>query len=337
MSTNNQEWIFASYPEGQVTESNMTLQECEASVCEDGQVLVQSDYLSVDPYMRGRMREAKSYMPGFKVGEAMAGGGVGVVLESKAEGFVVGDTVTGMFPWRKTFATAPENLTKVDATRVPPVKFLSALGMVGMTAYWPVMEIGQPKEGEKVFVSGAAGAVGSLVGQICKNLGLYVVGSAGSDEKVAHLRELGFDQAFNYKTRNSAEALDEYFPEGIDIYYDNVGGEVLDFCLARMNTFGRIICCGMISQYNLLPEEVYGLKNTMNIVGKQLRMEGFIVTKYAAQFGEGIARLAAWMAEGKLRSSETVHEGFDQMATALVGLFSGANTGKMVVHVGGSV
>jgi len=256
-------------------------------------------------------------------------------VESNDPELVVGDAVTGFGQWNKFIAASKVSFRKIEVSdAVPASAYLGQVGMPGLSAYFPLEKIAKPQPDEVVFVSGAAGAVGSTVGQICKNVkGCRVIGCAGTDEKVEFLKSLGFDEAFNYNTMSVAEALDTYAPEGIDVYWDNVGGETLDEALARMKKFGRIVACGAISQYNNGTEAAYGLKNTINVVKQQLLWQGFIVTRWAEEFPEGLAELAKLVGEGKLQIKETVVNGFENIPTAFMGLFTGVNVGKMVVKV----
>jgi len=282
------------------------------------------------------MGKGKSYSASFQVGKPMQGFCVATVLKSRYADLKEGDTVHGFFPWRRIQEYPGEHCRKLDLSMTPgfsPSVYLGVLGLTGLSAYFPVVDIAKPVEGDTVFVSGAAGAVGSVAGQIFKLMGCRVIGSAGTDEKVAHVKSLGFDDAFNYKTADAKEALTAFAPEGINIYWDNVGGPMLDLVLSLMAKYGRIVACGMISQYNKTPEERYGLKNAVNIIGLELKVQGFLLHTYLPRAAEGVAALAAWLMKGKITQHETVVEGFDNVAEALVGLFKGANTGKMVVKL----
>jgi len=330
----NEELIFAKRPSGLPDASTFQLQSCTVRTPRTGQVLVRATYFSVDPYMRGRLSEAKSYAAGWKLGEPGMGGCAGVVLESNAKGFAPGDVVVGQGLWQRLFVADAANLRKIKPTEaVPESAYLGMLGGAGLSAYFPLKEIGKPMPGETVFVSGAAGAVGMVVGQICKIKGARVVGSAGTDEKVAFLKTIGFDEVFNYKNEHVGQALDRFCPEGIDVYWDNVGGETLDAALERMKTYGRIVACGAISQYNKNSNEIYGLKNYMNVVKFQLKYQGFIVSQWADRFEEGRQQLAAWCESGHVKLQDTVVHGFANIPVAFAGLFNGENLGKMVVKV----
>ncbi|PRQ46029.1 putative oxidoreductase [Rosa chinensis] len=301
-----------------------------------GGVLVKNLYLSCDPYMRSRMtkHDSASYVDPFNPGEPISGFGVAKVLESGDAKFKQGDLVWGMIGWEEySLITSIQYLFKIPTTDVPLSYYTGILGMPGMTAYAGFYEICSPKKGETVFVSAASGAVGQLVGQFAKLAGCYVVGSAGSEDKVDLLKnKFGFDGAFNYKEEpNLDAALKRYFPEGIDIYFENVGGKMLDAVLLNMKIGGRISVCGMISQYNLVQPE--GVQNLMYLVSKQLRMEGFLVTKYFPLYGKFLELVLPHIKEGKIIYVEDVVEGLENAPSALLGLFAGRNVGKQVVVV----
>jgi len=298
-----------------------------------GQVLVRNHWMSVDPYMRGRMYDRPSYVPPFGLGEALQGGAVGVVEESQSPGFSPGDLVESMFGWREAFVAPAGAVTKLPKTSAPPQAFLGILGMPGMTAYGGLLEIGQPKPGDVVFVSGAAGAVGATVCQMAKIKGCEVIGSVGSDDKAAWLKERGADAAINYKTCGDlATALKAAAPKGIDIYFDNVGGDHLEAALEAAKPFARFVECGMISAYNdTTPKPAP--RNLIYIVGKSLRMQGFIVTQFMGLKDQFITDMTSWIAEGRLSWQETVVEGVENAPAAFLGLFTGANTGKMLVKL----
>lgn len=325
----NQAMIFAKRPEGEPDHSTFRLELCPMPKLDAGEILVRVTFVSVDPYMRGQMRQ--DWVPG----QPGRGHLTGIVLRSKSERFSEGDTVAGFAPWQLFVKGNASSFLPISVSaEVPASAYLGVLGMPGLSAYFPTLEIGQPKAGETVFVSGAAGVVGLAAGQLAKARGARVVGSAGSDAKVAFLKEAGFDEAFNYRTTATTEALDRFCPGGIDVYWDNVGGETLDAALARMKTFGRIVACGMISQYNAQGlDEVHGLKNYVNIVGKQLLFQGFIVNRWASRFGEGYAALSEGVRSGNLTIKETILEGFAKIPDAFAGLFKGDNIGKMSVKV----
>lgn len=300
---------------------------------DDGEVMIRTLYISVDPYLRGRMREGRSYVPPFAIGEVITSGVVGEVVESRAAGFAAGDTVTGMLGWRLYNIAKAGELRKVDPNIAPVTTALGVLGMPGLTAYFGLLDIGQPKEGETVVVSGAAGAVGLTVSQLAKIKGCRVVGIAGSDDKNKYLRdELGVDAVINYKTENVALALKEACPERIDVYFDNVGGEISDAAILLLNQGARIVLCGQISLYNLDKPDVGPRPQPYLLVNSAL-MKGFIITGYAARFTEGITQLAQWLAAGKLKYAETIVEGFENTPQAFIGLFAGDNLGKQIVKV----
>ena len=298
----------------------------------EGEVLVRTLYISVDPYLRGRMREGRSYVPPFEVGQVIESGGLGEVVQSRSPKFQTGDVVTGMFGWRLYNVVKADGLMKV-LPGVPVTTALGVLGIPGLTAYFGLLDIGKPKEGETVVVSGAAGAVGMTVCQIAKIKGCRTVGIAGSDEKNQYLRdELGVDEVINYKTADIRQALKDASPNGIDVYFDNVGGEVSDAVLPLLNRGARIILCGQISLYCLDQPDVGPRPQPYLLVNRAL-MQGFIITDYAPRFSEGVTQLASWVAEGKLKYAETIVEGFENTPQAFIGLFSGDNLGKQIVKV----
>ena len=330
----NKEIRLGSRPTGLPTPENFQINGSETPALNDGEVLVRTQYISVDPYLRGRMRDRKSYVQPFEVGTAIQSGAVGEVIESNSPKFEVGDVVTGMFGWRKYDVAKADGLMRV-IPGVSPSTALGVLGMPGLTAYFGLLDIGQPKEGETVVVSGAAGAVGMTVCQIAKIKGCRVVGTAGSDEKNEYLRrELDVDVAINYKTvGNMVEALKEACPNGIDIYFDNVGGDVSDAVMPLITNGARIVICGQISMYNSI-EPPMGVRPQPYLLVNSAMMKGFIVSQYASRFGEGIKQLAEWFMSGKLKHAETIVEGFENTPQAFIGLFSGENLGKQVVKVG---
>ncbi|KAL2115153.1 hypothetical protein VTJ04DRAFT_10816 [Mycothermus thermophilus] len=310
-----------------------------------GGITVEILWASFDPYQRGRMRDpdVKSYAPPYTLNEAVTNDTVSRVLKSDSPDYAPGDLILGRLPTAEYAAVTKEQLATLRGKLKNPhgLKdlglFIGPLGMPGLTAWSSLFEIGQPKEGETIFISSAAGAVGQVVGQIAKRLGLKVIGSVGSDDKLEFIvKELGFDGGFNYKKENPREALQRLAPEGIDIYYENVGGEQLEAALDAMNNFGRIVACGMISQYNLPPEERYGIKNIFLIVSKRITFRGFIVgdpgfwDKYAQEHQE---RLSQWIAEGSVKVKLHVVEGIDNAAEGLVGIFQGKNFGKAVLKI----
>jgi NADPH-dependent curcumin reductase CurA len=321
-------------PIGRPELSDFSLVTEEKPLIQSGEVLLRTSYVSVDPYLRGRMHDAKSYIPPFELNKPISSGIIAEVIESNHDGFSKGDYVSGMLEWKEYQKSDGQGLTKVDTTNVPQSAYLGILGLTGLTAYLGLTEIGKPKKGETIVVSGAAGAVGSIVGQIGKILGCRVVGIAGTDEKVEMLKsDFGFDAAINYNTTNNmAEAIAAVCPDGVDIYFDNVGGVISDAVLFNINKFARMIICGAISVYNeiSLPKSIsvqpFLIKNSA-------LMQGFIVSNYATKFPEAIKQLATWLQEGKLTYAETVVEGFDQVPQAFIDLFDGKNKGKMVVKI----
>ncbi|MEB3366334.1 NADP-dependent oxidoreductase [Saccharopolyspora mangrovi] len=325
---------LASRPQGLPTMDNFDFAEVEAPQPGEGQLLVRNLVMSVDPYMRGRMNEGKSYVPPFEVGKALEGGAVGEVVSSNAEGYEPGDLVLHMLGWRDYAVVPAKHATKVDATIAPPNAYLYVLGMPGMTAYAGLVEVAEQKEGDVVFVSGAAGAVGSLAGQIAKLRGAKkVIGSAGSPEKVKYLvDEVGFDAAFDYHDGPVRKQLAEAAPEGIDVYFDNVGGEHLEAAIFAFNDFGRAAECGMISQYNNETPQP-GPRNMMMIVQKRLKLRGFIVGDHAHLKDQFFSEVGGWLAEGKISYRETVVEGLRNAPDAFLGLMRGDNTGKMLVKI----
>ena len=329
----NKEIRLASRPAGMPTLDNFQTVETEVPKPGDGELLVRMLYISVDPYLRGRMREGKSYIAPFEVGQVIQSGAVGEVVESNSQGFQPGDIVTGSFGWRLYDVAKAGGLMKV-VPGVSPSSALGVLGMPGLTAYFGLLDIGQPKEGETVVVSGAAGAVGMTVCQIAKIKGCRVVGTAGSDEKNEYLRrELGVDATINYKTeKNIFAALKEACPNGIDVYFDNVGGDVSDAVLPQINNGARIVICGQISMYNSTTLEP-GIRPQPFLLVNSAMMKGFIVTQYMSRFAEGVTQLAQWFMSGKLKHAETIVEGFDNTPQAFIGLFSGDNLGKQIVKI----
>ena len=323
---------LASRPHGIPTAANFTLAQTELKSLPDQQVLVRNLFMSVDPYMRGRMNERKSYVPPFEIGKVLVGGAVGEVVESRAKEFKAGDIVTSNFGWREYVIASPKDLHAVSREHQPLSVYLAALGMTGMTA-WAGLNLVEVKAGDVIYISGAAGAVGNVAGQLAKLRGGKVIGSAGSMEKVRFLREeCGFDIAFDYKTGPVLEQLQVEAPDGIDVYFDNVGGEALEAALAMLRVHGRIIACGGISGYNEEKPRP-GPANLFNITTKRLTMRGMIVSDSLDRRGEFEAEVGGYFRAGKLKNKETVVEGLDQAEGAFIGLFSGNNIGKMVVKL----
>jgi hypothetical protein len=299
-----------------------------------GEVLVKNRFMSVDPYMRGRMYDRPSYVPPFQVGEALQGGAVGEVVESNDPSLKPGDLVNSMFGWREAFVAPAAALQKLpNLAGVPIQAFLGVLGMPGLTAYSGLLQIGEPKDGDTVFVSGGAGAVGSVVAQTAKIKGCTVVATAGSDAKCAWLKAAGIDHAINYKTSGGLlAAVKDAAPKGIDVYFDNVGGEHLEVAIELARPFARLVECGMIANYNAT-EPTPGPRNIMMVVGKSIKMQGFIVTQFAHLQPQFLADMGGWIAEGRIKWEETVYEGIEKAPDAFIGLFSGSNTGKMLVRL----
>jgi NADPH:quinone reductase len=329
----NKEIRLASRPVGVPTLENFQFVETEVPKPKDGEVLVRLRYISVDPYLRGRMREAKSYIAPFEVGQVIQSGAVGEVIETNSPNFKPGDLLSGMFGWRLYDVAKAESVMKV-IPGVSPTAALGILGITGLTAYFGLLDIGQPKEGETVVVSGGAGAVGMTVCQIAKIKGCRVVATAGSDEKNEYLsRELGVDATINYKTAgNMFEALKAACPNGVDVYFDNVGGDVSDAVLTLLNKGARIVICGQISIYNSTQPNI-GPRPQPYLLVNSAMMKGFIVTQYMSRFAEGVKQLAQWFMSGKLKHAETIVEGFENTPKAFIGLFSGENLGKQIVKV----
>jgi NADPH-dependent curcumin reductase CurA len=334
MADTSREIRLAARPVGVPKESDFELAETPTPQPGDGEVLVRNAYMSVDPYMRSRMNDTKSYVPSFQVGKPLQGGAVGQVVESRSDALAKGDWVNSMYGWREHYVAQGNALMKIDPKLAPVSTALGVLGMPGLTAYVGLLDIGQPKEGETVFVSAASGAVGSVVGQLAKLRGCRVVGSAGSPEKVRYLtEELGFDAAFNYKEVEVADALRDACLDGIDVYFENVGGEHLEAALAKMNTFGRIALCGLISHYNAT-EPPPGPKNFPLVLTNRLLLKGFIISDHFDRIPAFLAEVGPLVAAGKLKYNETVIEGIENAPSAFIGLLSGENLGKMLVKVG---
>jgi NADPH-dependent curcumin reductase CurA len=298
--------VLASRPVGPVSESNFRVEEAPAAKPADGEVLVRNLWLSLDPYMRGRMSDAKSYVKGVDIGEVMVGQTVGEVVESRHPKLNVGDTVLTQLGWQLYGAT--REAMKVDTSRAPASYYLGLLGMPGLTAYFGLKELGQPKPGETVVVSAASGAVGSVVGQLAKLWGCRAVGIAGGREKCAYVKdELGFDACVDYKGGALRDDVNAACPKGVDVYFDNVGGEILDLLLTRLNLFGRIVVCGSISDYN--STEPYRVRNWRAILVNRLRVQGMIVFDWKDRYGEALKALGGYFAEGKLNYRESVVQG----------------------------
>lgn len=330
----NRQIVLQSRPTGMPERSDFQIAETSTPSLHDGELLVKSLFISVDPYMRGRMSEAKSYIPPFEVGKPMDGGVVAEVVESRHPDFVAGDAVLGHMQWKEIQAVNAQQVNKLDRAIAPLSYFLGLLGMPGLTAYFGLLEIGKPASGETVVVSGAAGAVGMAVCQIALIKGCRVIGIAGSDEKNAYLKNvLKVDEVLNYHTEKDMEAaIALACPDGVDIYFDNVGGSISDAVMANINKGSRIIICGQISLYNSI-EKPIGPRIQSLLLKKSALMQGFIVTNYTARYGEGIQQLAQWLGEGKLINKETIVKGFELLPETFLGLFEGRNTGKFLVEM----
>ncbi|WP_339687503.1 NADP-dependent oxidoreductase [Gimesia maris] len=325
---------LTSYPEGLPTLDNFELVETELQSPGENEFLVQNEWLSVDPYMRGRMREGESYVKPFQIGKSMEGACVGKVVESRHPQYSEGDYVLGNQGWRDAWLSEGTGVMIVDPEAVPLQAYLSILGMTGMTAYVGLLKIGELKEGDRVFVSAASGAVGSIVCQIAKIHGCFVVGSAGSKQKIDWLKEKAdIDAAFNYKEVDDVSArLKELAPEGIDLYFDNVGGDHLQAALDNLNDFGRIVSCGMISTYNDKSPQP-GPDNLFKIISRRLRMQGFIVRDHDDIREEFQIRMTEWIQAGKMHWEETVTTGLEKTPQAFIDLFHGSKMGKAIVKV----
>ena len=333
MSGDNRQWKLRSRPTAMVSRDNFELVTAPAPSPAAGEALVEVQYVSLDPAMRGWLNDAKSYLPPVAIGEVMRAIGVGRVIESKDPALAVGDFVTGI-TGVQAFAAAPAGAwTKIDPELVPLPRWLGVVGMPGMTAYFGLHDVGQAKAGETLVVSAAAGAVGAVVGQLGKSLGLRVIGIAGGSEKCRYLvDELGFDAAIDYKHDDVRAKLHELAPKGIDVYFDNVGGEILDIALAQLRKKARVVICGAISQYNTGAPFV-GPKNYMSLLVNSARMEGFVIFHFAARYPEAAMALARLHKEGKLKAKEDIVDGIDQFPEALGKLFRGENFGKLILKI----
>ena len=326
--------VLASRPSGWPTAENFAFTEVPRPELADGQVRVRNLFMSVDPYMRGRMNDAKSYVPPFKVGEPLEGAAIGEVVESRSSGLAVGDLVMHMSGWRDEAVLDVKHAQKLEPIPgLSPSAYLGVLGIPALTAYVGLLDVVSLKPGDVVFVSGAAGAVGSVAGQIAKLKGAsLVIGSAGSAEKVRWLREIGFDGAFNYKDGPVYEQLRDAAPDGIDVYFDNVGDDHLEAAMSVLRRGGRVAMCGAIANYNAT-EPVSGPRNMGLIITKRLMLRGFIVTDHMDRTADMIADVAGWLRDGKLQHAETIIEGLEQAPEAFLSLLRGGNTGKMVVRL----
>ncbi|SHN23152.1 NADP-dependent oxidoreductase [Gracilibacillus kekensis] len=332
--SNNKQILLAKRPEGTPDKDTFKIVETEIKKPGDGEILIRTIYVSVDPYMRGRMVDAPSYVPPYQLDDVLGGGAIGEVVESKSQRFAQGDIVIGSYGWQSYYKAKEDEVRKIDKDIAPISTHLGILGMPGLTAYFGLLDIGKPKEGETVVISGAAGAVGSVVGQIAKIKGARVIGIAGTDEKNQYLKEeLHFDEAINYKTTsNLQEDIAKACPNGVDVYFDNVGGEISDAVHANLNKYARISICGAISSYNLEGEDI-GPRIQTTLIKKSVLMQGFTLGDFADRFAEGSQALAQWLQEDKLKYEETIKEGFDNIPEAFLDLFKGNNIGKLLVKV----
>jgi NADPH-dependent curcumin reductase CurA len=330
----NRHWRLAARPKGLPKATDWDLRTEAIPEPEEGQFLVRVLYISLDPAMRGWMNEGRSYVPPVGIGEVMRAGGVGRVIASRHHEFSVGDHVSGIFGVQEYAISDGRGVIHVSPETAPLPQYLSVLGMPGMTAYFGLLDVGHPVAGETVVVSAAAGAVGQLVGQIAKIKGCRVVGIAGGTEKCRFIvDELGFDAAVDYKSEDVRAALREHCPDRVDVYFDNVGGEILDIVLTRLARHARIVICGSISQYNN-EGPVRGPSNYMTLLVDRARMEGFVVFDFAKRYAEAATEMAGWLADGRLKSVEHIVEGIEHFPETLLGLYSGENFGKLILSVG---
>jgi NADPH-dependent curcumin reductase CurA len=329
----NRQFILAKRPVGQVNREDFTYQEVPVGEVATGQILVRNQFLSLDPAMRGWMNEGKSYIAPVGLGDVMRALGVGEVVASQNEKFAVGDFVQGALGVQDYFLGEPKGFYKIDPKLAPLPRYLAALGMTGMTAYFALLDVGQPQTGDTVVISGAAGAVGSVAGQIAKIKGCRVIGIAGGQEKCQSLvDELGFDGAIDYKNENVLAGLKRECPDGVNVYFDNVGGDILDAALSRLAPKARVVICGAISQYNNT-SPVKGPSNYLSLLVNRARMEGFVVMDYADRFAAAGQEMAGWMAQDRLKSREDIVEGLETFPETLLKLFKGENFGKLVLKV----
>jgi NADPH-dependent curcumin reductase CurA len=330
--TANMQILLASRPQGWVTEENFRIVSTAVPRPAEGQILVRNHYLSLDPYMRGRMDDAKSYAAKQELDEVMTGRTVGEVIESRNPGFKAGDIVLGTYGWQQYGCSDGAGVHKVDVSRVPMSAYLGVMGMPGVTAWIGLLDICQPKAGETVVVSAAAGAVGGAAGQIAKLKGCRAVGIAGGSEKCDYVvKELGFDACVDYKAGRLDADLKAALPDGVDCYFENVGGDILDAVLRRTNPFSRIAVCGLISQYNAT--EAYGVKNFRAILMNRIKLQGFIVSDRMNLWPPALADLAAWVGAGRIKYRETVAQGLESAPKAFIGLLRGQNIGKQLVKL----
>lgn len=332
MPIKNKQVLLAARPKGAPTESDFRIVETDLAEPGDGELVVKNLFLSLDPYMRGRMNEGKSYAARLEIGDVMIGGTVGEVISSKNPKFAVGDSVVGSLGWQQYGVSNGQGLNKVDPKLVPISAYLGVVGMPGVTAWYGLYDIGKPKEGETVVVAAASGAVGSVVGQLAKLRGCRAVGIAGGKEKCEWVvRELGFDACLDHRDPTLKEQFKEATPKGVDVYFENVGGAILDMVLARLNPFSRIPLCGIVSQYN--STEPYGVKNFASLLTNRVTVQGFIVSEHMNRWPEALADLAKNVAAGRIKYRESVAEGLDEAPRAFIGMLEGKNFGKQLVKI----
>ena len=332
-SESNIKVLLAARPKGYPRNEDFLVIESEIPKVKEGELLVKIDWLSLDPYMRGRMNDVKSYAPSVEVGEVMVGGAVGTIIESRTSLFSTGEIVEGSFGWQSYALSNGLGLRKINPELGPIQSSIGVLGMPGLTAYFGLLDVCQPIAGDTVVVSAASGAVGQIAGQIAKIMGCRVIGTAGTNEKVQFIvDELGFDAGINYKTENVGTSLNSACPDGIDIYFDNVGGFVTDEVIKRINTGARIAICGQVSQYNLEEPEL-GPRNLFHLTKSQAKMEGFLVFAYEARYDEALHRLSKWINQDKLKYKEDIVEGIRNAPQTFIGMLNGENLGKTLIKV----
>jgi NADPH-dependent curcumin reductase CurA len=333
MEGTGREIRLVARPQGFPDEELFEVAEAPIPSPGEGQLLIRNAYFSVDPYMRPRMNDVRSYVAPFTLGEAMTGGAVGRVAVSRNPRYAEGDWVLHQLGWREWALSDGTALRRLDPSTAPVSTALGVLGMPGFTAWYGLFVLGEPSEGDTVLVSGAAGAVGSAAGQMARIAGCHVLGSAGSEEKLEWLRRLGFDAVFNYREQSPRAALVELAPDGLDVYFDNVGGDHLEAAIGAAKTYGRIVACGSIARYNDA-EPAPGPRNMFMVVTKRLRIQGFIISDHFDRFGEFARQASEWLRDGRLQYRETIVEGIENAPRAFLGLLRGENIGKMLVKVG---
>lgn len=331
-ASGNRQWKLRTRPQGMVKDSDFSLEDGPMPAVSDGEVLVKTLYLSLDPAMRGWLEDRRSYVPPVQLGETMRAMGIGQVIESRSPDFKVGDLVQGGLGWQEYVSLAGK-LLRVLPPGMPPTLFLGVLGMTGLTAYFGLLDIGKPVAGETVLVSGAAGATGSIAGQIARIQGCRVIGIAGGADKCEWLIKEGrFDAAIDYKSEDVAKRVRELCPKGINVYFDNVGGEILEVALANLAQRARVVLCGGISNYND-PKGTTGPRNYLNLIAARARIEGFLVFDYASRFNDAIRELSGWLQKGELRHEEDIQTGLENAPAALRRLFEGQNRGKQILKI----